>query len=491
MSKLQKIKSFLLENKTARQTVAKNTFWLFFGEIISKLLKMTIVIYAARILGAENYGIFSYAITFAAFFMMFSDIGLSPLLTRESIKNIELKEKYFSTAFIIKIVLLAFSIISMIFISPFLTKIESVKPLLMIAALILIFDGLREFGLALNRAMEKMEKEALIKITTNFSIAIFGFTILIISPTAKSLAISYAIGSGIGFLFIAWLFKYYIINLISNFDKKIIWPLISAAWPFAIAGILGAFLINTDIIMLGWFRSASEIGFYSAAQRPVQFLYIIPGLIITAIFPVLAKSAHINNEKTRQILEKSLALILLIAFPITLGGIILSREIILLAFGNEYLPATITFSILLLTLITTFSNTIIDGAIFAYNKQRLIVLFLTISAISNIIMNFILIPHYGIEGSAIATVTASILSSVFIWQQMKKINYFTILPHIKKIIAASLLMFIFSVSLKYININFIINIILSAAIYVGALIILKEPILKELKGIIQPKNTDY
>ncbi|MCL5004783.1 MAG: hypothetical protein M1170_02470, partial [Patescibacteria group bacterium] len=60
---LQKIKSFLFENKTTRQTIAKNTFWLFFGEISSRVLRAAIVIYAARVLGADGWGVFSYAIT--------------------------------------------------------------------------------------------------------------------------------------------------------------------------------------------------------------------------------------------------------------------------------------------------------------------------------------------------------------------------------------------------------------------------------------------
>lgn len=484
MPKLQKIKSFLLENKTTRQTVVKNILWLFGGETISKLLKTAIIIYAARILGAENYGVFSYAFTIASLFLILSDIGLSPLLTRESAKNPELKAQYFSTAFIIKIILLIFSIILIIFIAPSLIKIEAAKPLLLITASIFIFDGLREFGFALNRAMEKMEKEALIKIITNFSVSIIGFIILTIYPTPKSLAIAYATGSGIGFMFIVWIFRSYIINLISNFNSKLVWPLISTAWPFAVAGLLGAFLINTDIIMLGWFRDAREVGFYSAAQRPIQFFYLIPGLIITAIFPVLTKSAQTNNKKARQILEKSLTLVLLIAFPLTIGGIILSKELIVFIFGNEYFPAITTFSLLLTTLITTFSNIIIDGAIFAYNKQKLLIIFLTISATSNIIMNLALIPSYGMEGSAIATVIASIFSSIFIWYQMKKINYFSILPYIKKIIWASIAMATCTLLFKHLGINLLLNLLLSAGIYFYILIILKESILREIKDVL-------
>ena len=55
-----RIQDWLLNNKTVGQTVAKNTFWLFSGQLISRLLRAAIVIYAARVLGASSWGAFSY-----------------------------------------------------------------------------------------------------------------------------------------------------------------------------------------------------------------------------------------------------------------------------------------------------------------------------------------------------------------------------------------------------------------------------------------------
>lgn len=488
MSKIQKIKSFLLENKTTRQTVAKNTFWLFSGEIISKLLKMAIVIYAARVLGAENWGIFSYTITFAAFFMMFSDIGLSPILTREVAKNPEKREQFISTAFFIKIILLLSSLMLIIAVAPFIIKFEQSKSLLIFVIFIFLFDALQDFGFSLNRALEKMEKEALIKITNNLFTAFFGFVLLKISPSIYSLAYAYIIGSMAGFFLVCWALKSYIKNLLTNFTKNLIKPIIWTAWPFALLGLFGAITLNIDTIMIGWWKNASDIGFYSAAQKPIQFFYIISNIFAAAIFPTLSKFAQQNTGKFKQLLEKSLISIFLLAVPLTLGGIILSGNIILLLFGGAYNSSIDIFKILMLTILITLPAAILNGAILAYDKQKKFINFMVLGTIANVLLNYLLIPIYGVMGAAVATVISQLTANSFMWFSMKKINYFTILPHLKKIIAASIAMAIFSVSLKYANINFIINIILSATIYLGALIVFKEPILKELKNIIQPKN---
>ncbi len=63
---MEKIRKFLFVNSSIKQTIIKNIVWLSGGVTISRILRSLVIIYAARILGTEGYGIFSYAISFAA-----------------------------------------------------------------------------------------------------------------------------------------------------------------------------------------------------------------------------------------------------------------------------------------------------------------------------------------------------------------------------------------------------------------------------------------
>lgn len=482
---IRKIKTFLFENQALRQTIAKNTFWLFSGEIVGRIFRAAIVIYAARVLGAENWGVFSYAISLAAFFTVFSDIGLNAVLTREISKNPNLRQQYFSTAFFIKLILLAISVLAIILIAPFFTKIEIAKTLLPLVALIIIFDGLREFGMALNRALEKMEKEAAIKVFTNLSIAVLGIIFLIFSSTAKSLAFSYALGAALGLLLTIWVLWPYFKNLLTYFSKNLLRPIFSAAWPFALLGILGAVMINTDIIMLNLWRTAGEIGLYSANQRIIQFFYIIPALFSAAIFPNLARLANTDNKKFRELLEKSITASLFIGIPLVFGGLILAEDIINILFGNQYLPAIPAFKLLLFTILIIFPSYFIGNAVFAYNQQKNFIIFSGLGAFSNVALNYLLIPSFGIIGAAIATIGALSLTTFFLWLKMKKINYFTVLPRLKKILLAAILMALLTLALKHFDVNFFVNLLASVILYFGLLIIWKEKILEEIKIILK------
>src|SRR3990170_334910 len=72
-----KIKKFLLNNESTAQTIVKNTFWLSLSESVGRALRIAIIIYAARVLGAAGWGTFSYMASLAAVFTIFADIGIS------------------------------------------------------------------------------------------------------------------------------------------------------------------------------------------------------------------------------------------------------------------------------------------------------------------------------------------------------------------------------------------------------------------------------
>ena len=428
---MKKIVSLLLKNRGLKQTVLKNTFWLFIGQVMGRVLRGFLVIYSARVLGAASWGIFSYAIGLVAFLTIFTDLGINALITKNTagLKTDgaeKVRQEIISTSFFIKIILILLGLAVLLFFGPVISKIKDAIPLFPIVAFILIFDNLREFGFSITRAMEKMEVEAFFFILTNLAIVIFGFVFLMLDPTPISLAYAYVVGTAIGMFSTFYFLRKYFRHIFKYFKQDLIRPIITSAWPFAMIGIMGSLMINTDIVLLGWFRTAEELGFYSAAQKPVQILYVLPALLATSIFPVLARLAGKDDEKVAQIISRTISSLLWIAVPIAVIGILLGKEIIQLVYGVSYLPAVISWQILITTILAVFPGTIIGNSIFAYNKQKLFIKSATIGALSNIVLDLVFIPIWGAPGSAAATVIAQFATNIFLWNKLKKIN-----PNIK------------------------------------------------------------
>ncbi len=475
---MQRLKSLLFENQTMRQTVLKNTFWLTFGNIASRLIRAVLIIYAARVLGVAGYGVFSYALSIAGFFSIFADIGITPLLTRESARNPEERIHYLSTGLFIKFFFMIVSTLLILFAAPLIARIEGASELFSVIVFLFAFDTLRDFFFGFTRSIEKMEIEAGVNIITNLAILVLGGTALIIMPSSKILTLGYTLGSGIGLAVLLLVLKSHLKNIWHSFRADLIKPILTQAWPFALAGLLGTIMLQTDMLMLGWFQGAEDVGFYSAAQKIILLLYLLPGFIAVSLFPSFSRLAKDNDERFRLILEKGISASLLLAFPLALGGVILAPQIIGLIYGTSYLPASPAFSLLLLTFFWAFPGFFISNAIFAYNRQKVFTAYVGIGAASNVILNFLLIPPYGIVGSAIATIGSQIIANGLNWFFLKRIIKYRVLAYTPKALGASLIMAAAAFSFSSWNLNVIINIALGATIYFTVLKLLKEPLLE-------------
>lgn len=481
---MEQIRKFLFVNSNTRQTIIKNTLWLFAGEASGRLIKMGLIIYAARNLGTSGWGIFSYAISIASLLMIFSDIGIDSLIAREIAQKKENHRMFISAAFLLKSIMLILSIILVIFISPHISNIPEATNLFLIIAIIFFFDTIRNIGFAINRVLEKMEKEMLTKVIMNLVILGLGIILINMNPFPISLAIAYAIGSISGAILILAIVRKNIIEFITKINIKTLKLVLSTTLPFAIIALIGSIMSNTDIFMLGIWKTPEDIGLYSAAQRFFQFILIIPSMIATATLPLMSKLANKDNEKFKTVLEKTLSIFVMIGVPTTFGGLILANQIIPLIFGLGYIEAIPVFQILMIMLLAYFPLILLTNSIFVYNQQKKLVLASIFGVFANVVLNFLLIPKFGITGAAIATLISTTTVTYVMWREMKKINSFEILPSLKTIILPIIAMSLVILVLKHFGVKVVLNILISSVVYFWVLFLLKKSIFVELKEII-------
>lgn len=485
----QRIKAFLFENKNSRQTIVKNTVWLSISNFGGRLFKAAIVIYGARVIGAAGYGVFSYAVTLAGFFGLFVDPGINSIFIREGSKaSPGERHSLFATTLLMKAAMMVIGVLVIIFIAPFFSTLPGAKALLPFVALIIVFDSTREFLSSVFRTEEKMQWDAAAFLAANISIAIFGFIFLERAATPFSFTSAYVVGTAVGAGVAIWLLRKNFTRILENVSTKRMVTILKAAWPFAVVGGLGALLTNADILIISWMKSAADVGIYAAAIRIIQVLYIVPSIIQLSTLPIFSRLAKHDNEKFRTALERTLALIFLVSIPLSLGGAILGTQIMHFVFGVTYASGGAALSILMISLLFDYTGGVVASAIFAYDHQKSLIVCSAIAGVSNVLFDLLFIPHWGMTGSAIATLIAQILSNSYLWYSMKKLNRFHVLPHVGKIALASVCMAAVTILLFFARTNILVNIILSGIVYVGMLYVLKESVLSEIKAIVSPKT---
>lgn len=189
-----------------------------------------------------------------------------------------------------------------------------------------------------------------------------------------------------------------------------------------IPGILSAWVLNlSDRIFLERYFSTSDVGIYSLG-------YQIAGLVL--LFTTAFKSAYdpyfykIANTKTREeasvILYKTNHVFLVILILSTFVISFFSKEAIVIFFNSTYYPAIQIVPLVSLGYLFSQNSALLNVMVYQEKKTKVIMYLTIISAITNIGLNFLLIPVLGIIGAAITTVLSYGVLFILTYNYAKK-----------------------------------------------------------------------
>ena len=177
------------------------------------------------------------------------------------------------------------------------------------------------------------------------------------------------------------------------------------------ATALSAFVLAyIDILLLGYFLSAREVGIYSAAAPTSRMVMAFSTALYAVMLPSVSETvAKKDRPQLKEYVTYAYKLSLVILLPLTIVSILLSGPIITLLFGSQYAGAAGPFEILVIGTaflgIFTLNSGIFQGA----GRPGVPMAILVSTAVLDGLLNIMLIPRLGIIGAA----TASTLSFVF------------------------------------------------------------------------------
>jgi O-antigen/teichoic acid export membrane protein len=169
---------------------------------------------------------------------------------------------------------------------------------------------------------------------------------------------------------------------------------------------------KTDILMLRVMRSPEEVGYYQVALQWANLALFAQQAVLMVSGPSVARAYRKEDMASVQhLLTSSARLVFLGALPLSIALLLFGEAIIRLSFGAEYIPAAAALSVLILGRVIQASY----GAIIQLCKmvgwEGLMLRLVAVSALLNVVLNYLLIPDYGIVGAAIAGIVAS-----FFWK---------------------------------------------------------------------------
>ena len=455
------------------RTLAKNTSVLLIANIISYLLGLFTTLYTARYLGIEGFGVLSLALSLTGIFAVFTDFGLSALTTRDVSRNKLLAKKYMGNIFIIKILLAIITFILVILVVYILGYTQSIKTIVYLITISIIFSSLTGIFNSIFQAFQKMEYisfniilNSILMITGILTVIHYGLGIIALSSV-------YFISSGLVFIitFIIYSWKFFLpkIDIDLNFWK----PTMNEASFFGLSSIFVVIYFYIDSVMLSVMIGNSAVGIYNAASKLIFVLLFIPGVFVTSIFPLMSQHFESSKNLLKLEYEKSVKYLFALAVFIFVYGFIFADKIILIIYGTEYNAAILTLQVLIFVVPIIFVTSLFSNILGAMNRQKTITVVAGIIALFNIILNLFLIPKYSYLGASVVTVLTEGLGFILMYIYISK--YFlriSIKDNIFKTVISGILTVLIIYYLK-ININWILTAIFGVFIYLLILYLLK------------------
>lgn len=392
-----------------RTKIIKNYLYNLSYQILAVIAPLLTAPYISRVLQPDGVGIYSYTTTIATAFTLFAALGVNAYGQREiaykqgdkkgqSIVFWELFLSRLFSTFLIGIVFLIFS-----FAYSQYTEYLLQQSFIVFATMLDIswfFQGIEEFRIISIR-------NAIIKIVTVLLIFL-----LVKSKTDLSM---YILINSVSIFGSYLLFFFNINKYIIKVDFKKLSPLrhTKGIIEFFIPLVATQLYSQLDKIMLGAIANSSvENGYYEQSRKIVSILIMVITSINTVMFPRISSLyAQGKKEEIICLYKKTYKLILMMVIPISIGIVFASNNFVIWFFGADYLPVAnlMKLSVVLLHFMA-IGNFVGMLYLSPTGKQNQMSAIYLVSAVINVVLNFLIIPGLQSVGAIIASIAAEVFS---------------------------------------------------------------------------------
>lgn len=324
------------------KTLVKNLSWTFFSRIGTQLTQILFTVFLARMLTPAEYGIIGMLAVFSGFALLIGEAGLTSAL----IYFDKLENSHWSTAFWIQISINATFTIAFFFGAPLIAHFFEnpvIEPVTKIMSLSFILQ-----------TVSQIQNTILVKRMDFKSIAIANFVACVVSNLcAVALAVNdFGVYSLVWQALINGIALSLYFAVVTRWFPSFVFNMSAArqlmGYGNYLAGnnVVNYWLRNGDNLVIGKFLGASDLGIYNRAYTLMLLpLQNISNTLGQVMFPTLVQLKD-DIVAFRDLYCKSLKYIALVGFPVMGGLCILSKPILLLLYGQQWVASAPLLQIL-------------------------------------------------------------------------------------------------------------------------------------------------
>ena len=397
-------------NQNVNKNIIFNTIKTVFG-IIYPLITFP---YISRVLGAENVGKVNFGTSIVSYFTLFASLGITTYAIRECSKVRENRQRLDETSsqiFSINLIFTFLSYLVLIFLLIAAKPLKNYRLLICIQSSAIIFTTLGADWI--NSAMEDFKYIAVRTIGMQLvSLALLFIFIRHPEDYLKYALISVIASSGANVINIFYRRRFCKIRFVLNIDWKKHMPPILLMFSLVLSQTV---YTSSDTTILGLMKGDYQVGLYSVSVRIYNLINQVVSSIAYVVMPQLSIAfLKKEYEELNALIKYALNFIVILGLPCLVGINAICKEIIAVVGGSEYAPAAISLHILSAALACSFIGGLIcNMMLIPSGKENIALRASVVSALLNVILNFILIPFYGLNAAAFTTFISE-LAGIFV-----------------------------------------------------------------------------
>lgn len=182
--------------------------------------------------------------------------------------------------------------------------------------------------------------------------------------------------------------------------------LLVATVPFAAVSLIAVVYFRLTIVVLSLVSTGEETGYFATGFRVLEAFIGVPALLVTAVFPILARAARDDMARLRYAMERVLQVAVIGGVWLALGVVLGADFIIQVLTGGDAEPAVPALRVQGLALLPSFVGSACGFALLSLHRQRAVVVSIGVGLVVNLVLTLVLAPAHGALGAAVAITTA-------------------------------------------------------------------------------------
>ncbi len=424
----------LIQSDNNKAILIKDGFWSLLINGMNKILILVVGILMIRILGREQYGIYTYFLAFVSILIIPVEFGVSNLVVRETARSKSINKvepikglwqwssrlTFWVSMFLISIILIGLFTWGR-------ARLSAYQQLTLLWTLpLILFQSLMHLSNAALRGMKKIilgQLPEIIIIPALFIVLFIISSLIWVDVLSAAFAMGIRVFSTLIALLVSLIFLFKnipsgIINSKPIFDNKY-WLL--SVIPLGLSTGLAMIKSHASVLIMGIFVDPAQLASYQVAVSAAGFTVLVLQSANMLLAPYFA-SMYAKQEKLKlqKLVTISARLVLAFNLIISLIFLLFGKHILTIVFGADTVDA---YPALLVLLVGQLVNSFIGSVAFLLNMtghEKEVMVIVGSTTILNIILTFLLTPHYGIVGGAIAHAVTLAIAQIAMFFAVRK-----------------------------------------------------------------------